>query len=79
MDGLCSKQSSGILRRVLLVRTDVSEEHIASIFRVGGKEARTDAGFLWYCVCENGKVKGRHCTFKLEGLLCYLVSACVTL
>jgi hypothetical protein len=37
---LSSKQSSGILRRVLLVRTDVSEERIASIFRVGRKNKR---------------------------------------
>jgi hypothetical protein len=28
--------SSGLLRRVALVRTDVSEEHIASIIRVEG-------------------------------------------
>jgi hypothetical protein len=36
----CSKPSSGILCRVLLVRTDVSEERVASIFRVGGKDKR---------------------------------------
>jgi hypothetical protein len=30
---LCRKPSSGILRRVFLVRTDVSEERIASIIR----------------------------------------------
>jgi hypothetical protein len=32
---LCRKPSSGILRRVFLVRTDVSEERIASIIRAG--------------------------------------------
>jgi hypothetical protein len=31
----CRKPSSGILRRVFLVRTDVSEERIASIIRAG--------------------------------------------
>jgi hypothetical protein len=35
-----SKPSSGILRRVLLVRTDVSEERVASIFRVREKHEK---------------------------------------
>jgi hypothetical protein len=34
-------QSSGILHHVALVRTDVLEEHIASIIRIGIGELRT--------------------------------------
>jgi hypothetical protein len=35
---LCRKQSSGMWRRTDIVLTDVSEERIASIFRVEEKE-----------------------------------------
>jgi hypothetical protein len=47
---LCRKPSSGILRRVFLVRTDVSEERIGSIFRAGESRwkysEQVSAGFL---------------------------------
>jgi hypothetical protein len=44
-DSLSSrKQSSGMWHRVYVVLTDVSEEHIASIFRVEGIIIRKSAG-----------------------------------
>jgi hypothetical protein len=36
----CRKQSSGMWHRVEMVLTDVSEERIASIFRVEGKNKK---------------------------------------
>jgi hypothetical protein len=44
-------------RRVDLVQTDVSEEHIASIFRVENKKKSAEIRFMFYLPCVGAGVR----------------------